>query len=633
MTSPVTPIQLTLAAVTLLAAGCSATAPDATDPGPTFRAIPGNSVRSVHESDDEEAQALAAAYGKHASKVEAAAKGISSTDLPNFDVDHPQIGEQLSTLDGIDLFNAPREPQSDGSEPCDPRREHHCDGGDDGGADGGDDSGSDPEYPDAGTECDLPKLPRIAISNSCAGSDLPVIKDAVERAHYNVWRFDQLIEHVVSVHYDVGQAQAKEIWETGHEHQNSLSAYFGPYDIKLVETVYLTVHHVLETYLTHDGSFTLACYKYPTLGDVFNPQLLAAKLASACFWTEAYATSMYVGLPNLHPHYGYPTWELCGSFISDPYAYGEAGRGMILSHELYHWLVNDYGLLKDKFDKPACGPNGECTYQEEIVELATEFPSLGGRNIHGYAEFGLALSNLYYLNNCDEGFCFAEGLCPPPDDDGPSGAPPIPEDCEDVELGSCEWGGCAPVNHAASLGEKLDPYSAAHPDGDFSKDTFCYGADLVCNRIADEGRCVPCGPGQMLGCPCDTQDQCDGDGSDLSCFGSHEAGWKGSTGTCWPSTDGPPVFQCAEGCEGRTDYLGNTDYYCYHDTNVVSEAVCLHTDCSEPDAFCAVDDIATVCDGSSCVAECVVDDDCDDGYGWPVGTTCVSGECLPPFGP
>lgn len=630
MTSPIPPIHRTLAAVTLLAAGCVAAEP-ANGTTPSFRSLPGKSVHSVHETDDAEAQALLAGYAKHVSDVEAVAKGMDRSELPTFAADNPGLGEFLLALDGADQFNSPRAPQSGTDEPCDPRQEHNCDddGGDDGGGDGGDD---EPNYPDAGTECDLPKLPRIAISNSCPGADLPIIEKAVERAHYNVWRFNQLMEHVVSVHYDVGQTQAKAIWETGHEHQNSLSAYFGPYDIKLVEAIYKTVNHVFEEYLTHDGSFTLACYKYPVFGDIFKPQLLAAKLASACYWTEAYATSMYVGLPNLHPNYSFPTWELCPSFGSDPYGYGEAGRGMIMSHELYHWLVNDYGLLKDKFDKDACGPNKECTYQEEIIDLATAYPSLGGRNIHGYAEFGWTLSDLYYLNNCDEGFCFEEGLCPPPDEE-PGGTPPIPDTCDDQELGTCEWGACAPVNNNPSLGEQLDPYSAAHPDGDFSKDTFCYGSELVCNRLGDEGRCVPCGPGQMLGCPCDTQAQCDGDGADLGCYGSEETGWKGSTGTCWPNDDGPPVFQCAEGCEGRTDYLGNADYYCYHDTNVVSEAVCLHADCSEPAAFCAVDDVGMVCEGSACLPECAVDDDCADDYGWPVGTTCFSGECLPPGGP
>ena len=407
----------------------------------------------------------------------------------------------------------------------------------------------------------------------------------------------------------------------------SLSHYFGPYSFDHAMTLLETVAHMRDLYLTHDNTVTLACHEGLHRSDLIRPRLLAAKLASPCTWNAALAHSAYVGLPFLHPDYDFPTFEICDEFFTKPDWSSPTNQGMIISHEFFHWLENDYGLLKDHFKPDVCDthdPKNECMFEDEINGLANADQELAGRNIHGYAMFAQTYANLYYDETCEEAeaYCFEIPWCPEDGADG--GPPPIPPECEGEE-GTCIGGACAPVESLPSLSEKLNPFSPAHPDGNFAKDMYCEGADVVCLNKGGEGRCVECGPENMLGCPCTMDDECENDG--LVCWGGDMSGWPGSQGFCWDPVEGPPPFQCSEGCYGRSDYLGNADYYCYHDTDVVEEAVCVHTDCNVPDAFCVADDLNEVCDGSSCEPECTSNAHCDPNYGWPNGAVCQNGSC------
>ncbi len=556
-------------------------------------------------------------------------------------LDIEDLAAIYETLEAADAFDGASTPQAGGGG-CVPGSSPSCppDGGDGGGGDGGGgdggggaDTGGDdglgdggggddgPPPPPPGEECDEPEPPDLQIIQ-CSLAEEATIRAAWSETIFMGWRFHQLLEHVRAVHHDVGPAAAEAIWTQGEVHEVSLSHYFGAYSLPHLEALDDTVRFVFDNRLSHDDQITVACFEPIKLTDGL--RLITAKLASPCHWAgiipgvDPLAHAAYAGLRTIHPDYPQPTYEVCDAYFTHPVYDTPRERGMILFHEQFHWLENSFGKLRDRHNEPECGDK-HCNSKAEIHALAWAKPDLGVVNIYAYNEFASDYASLYFNGLCEEldGYCFTSPWCPT--DDG-GGAPPIPEECGDMELGECEWGACAEVDTSPTHNLRMDPFSAAHPDGNFSKDTYCMGADLVCNAIGGEGRCMRCQPGHMLGCPCDSDSECDGDG--LTCWGSDDAGWTGSQGFCWDPVEGPPPFQCDEGCTGRSDYIGNADYFCYHDTNVVEKAVCVTADCNNPPAFCANQGIDLVCDGMSCVGECTDDSDCGETYGWPAGTLC-----------
>ncbi len=199
--------------------------------------------------------------------------------------------------------------------------------------------------------------------------------------------------------------------------------------------------------------------------------------------------------------------------------------------------------------------------------------------------------------------------------------------CDDQAEGTCPGGPCAPTEPFA---DPLDPFSSFHPDGDGGGELYCEGEDLVCVNEAGLPICRRCGDDTNLGCPCSASLGCEFMLESLDCYGG-AAKWGGSQGFCWDAVAGPPRWQCSEGCTGRSDFAGNADYYCYHDTDVVEHATCISDDCS---VFCAASSIELTCNAGQdqvCINECQDPaTDCGVAFGYPSGTVCTSGVCIPP---
>src|SRR5207344_3458722 len=118
-----------------------------------------------------------------------------------------------------------------------------------------------------------------------------------------------------------------------------------------------------------------------------------------------------------------------------------------------------------------------------------------------------------------------------------------------------------------SQSELLDPYSVAHPDGDFSRHEFCHDSftaglpweEATCVRtvILDEpwGVCQECGVDTMVGCTCPEPNQEDG-----GCNNGELDGYSCVGGRCWPGL--PPSWMCTADCENDIYNLGG---YCFHD--------------------------------------------------------------------
>lgn len=487
-------------------------------------------------------------------------------------------------------------------------------------------------------ECDRPPVPDITIQGCSAGRKIQLL-EAYEHAHYQTWRLNQLLTHIRGVHDAVGPDAAAELWGKSDPNKFRPQYYWGKFDQGRMEAIQETVAFVWDTYFVDDEPLNIACFDDPDFKDIFKPKLLAAKLASPCLYNflpgvGTVANALYIGVPDLHPNYPNPTVEVCGDLFTFWDDDEDRHRGNAIFHELLHWLVNDIGLLRDKH-KP-CKNVGDgdrhCQTLGEINSLAGASPNHAARNIYAYNEYALMYASLYLDGSChgNKVTCFENwGLCNDDNDAQPSsGPPPVPDNCNSEQPGTCEGGECAQIIHNPTTAQQFDIFSPAHPDGDFSQYTYCEGSDMVCVNENGGGRCRTCGPGQRLGCPCEVDAQCADAG--LSCWGSDAQGWAGGEGRCWDGADGPPAFQCDEPCEGRSDHTGNDSYYCFHDLTIVDRATCLHTDCGQPDAFCAIDDVEMLCSSSTCINECDDDSHCDQQYGWPAGTVCGGNACIPP---
>jgi len=545
---------------------------------------------------------------------------------------YPGLVDHVQTLPATDWLDAPIDPSA---VYCDPFEDPTCGCTEPPGS-----APTCPELPPPNPqtpweECNRPPVPEISIQG-CSPGRMIELREAYEYAHYMTWRLTQLVTHIRGVQESVGQDLAAERWGKADPNQFTPQFYWGEYDPTRVEAVHNTLNYVWQSYFVDDNSLNFACYDDVDFEDVVAPQLLAAKLASPCLYNfipgvSTVANALYIGAPNLHPNYPEPTVEICDAFFS--WSPDDDGRfhGSVILHELLHWLVNDIGMMRDKHDPCSGIGNGDkhCMSVDEIVALADTSPNHAVRNIYSYNEFAVAYGSLYFDGQCGGGkaICFDDwGICNEEEGAGSEGPPPVPEACDDTEPGTCEGGECAQIIHAPSMEQQLDIFSPAHPDGDFSEFGYCQGADMVCVNENGGGRCRTCGPGQRVGCPCDLDAQCADAG--LVCWGGEAQGWSGGQGRCWEPIEGPPIFQCDEPCEGRSDHLGNNTYYCFHDLSIVDEATCLHMDCGEPHAFCATDDVQSVCKADECFDECEMDAHCGEAFGWPPGTVCGPDGCV-----
>ncbi|HYC54910.1 MAG TPA: serine hydrolase domain-containing protein [Candidatus Binatia bacterium] len=213
------------------------------------------------------------------------------------------------------------------------------------------------------------------------------------------------------------------------------------------------------------------------------------------------------------------------------------------------------------------------------------------------------------------------------------------EDCAGEDPGNCLGGPCAPRQEKGPIDDtdRLDPYSAVHPDGDFSPGTYCHDShtqlappwdEATCVRTTvlgkDFGVCQECGVQTMIGCTCPAPNAEDGgcniDGvsTGLSCVG----------GRCWESL--PPSWMCTADCD---DDIYGTGGFCHHDDP--KGAVCYHLFCDEPVTTYCAETFGQVCDvdvdgcndDSCCEPECLDEQDCDD-KGYEAGHLCIQERCV-----
>jgi CubicO group peptidase (beta-lactamase class C family) len=225
------------------------------------------------------------------------------------------------------------------------------------------------------------------------------------------------------------------------------------------------------------------------------------------------------------------------------------------------------------------------------------------------------------------------------------------EDCEGSDPGTCLGGPCAPVVPLwdASDTQRLDSFSAAHPDGDWSADTFCHDSHTIglaweeatCVRTEVVpgkffGICKQCGIDTMTGCECPEPNLEDG-----GCNGNFFDGYSCIGGRCWQQPK-PPNWMCTTDCAKLYNDVG----YCLH--TGVDGAVCYQNFCEEPQlenqdleqpGYCDEKHNA-ICDASvdgcendtCCKLECDDDADCAPApeHNYEEGHICKDNHCVLP---
>lgn len=238
---------------------------------------------------------------------------------------------------------------------------------------------------------------------------------------------------------------------------------------------------------------------------------------------------------------------------------------------------------------------------------------------------------------CDDGDHEPNDVCNP-DCTNPITEPAGYAACAGEDPGNCLGGPCAPrEDKFVSDTDRLDPYSPAHPDGDWSRHTFCHDSHTVLSPPWDEATCVTetvlgknfgvcreCGVDTMIGCACPAPNaeeggcNIDGVSEGLSCIG----------GRCWDTL--PPEWMCTADCDG--DIYG-TGGHCDHDDP--KGAVCASLFCDEPvPGYCGIE-LGQVCNvnangcanDSCCDPECLDESDCTD-LGYSPGHLCVDERCV-----
>lgn len=238
---------------------------------------------------------------------------------------------------------------------------------------------------------------------------------------------------------------------------------------------------------------------------------------------------------------------------------------------------------------------------------------------------------------CDDGNHEFGDSCEP-DCTVPSDEPAGYEDCAGEDPGNCIGGPCAVRDEKfVTDQDRLDSFSAVHPDGDWSPHSYCHDShtqlappwdEATCVRTTHMGKdfdvCRECGVDTMIGCSCPAPNAEDGgcniDGvsTGLSCVG----------GRCWDEL--PPEWMCTADCD--EDIYG-TGGYCDHDDP--KGAVCGNIFCDEPvPGYCGIVH-GQVCDievdgcanDSCCNPECLDEQDCED-LGYSPGHLCVQERCV-----
>jgi len=239
------------------------------------------------------------------------------------------------------------------------------------------------------------------------------------------------------------------------------------------------------------------------------------------------------------------------------------------------------------------------------------------------------------LEQCDDGNNNGGDGCNP-DCTIPAVEPGGYDDCDGAAPGACLGGPCAARQmQAVDDSERLDWFSHAHPDGDYSRTTFCHDSytqgepweEATCVRTQVNGKtfgvCRECGVDTMTGCVCPAPNSEDG-GCNM---GGNFAGYSCTGGRCWQGL--PPNWMCTANC--ADDIYGNSGF-CHHDD--AKGAVCYQNFCDEPMLTYCADTLGAVCDAnvngcandSCCTPECLNDADCTS-LGYEPGHMCLQERC------
>lgn len=529
--------------------------------------------------------------------------------------------------------------------------------------------------------CDRPTPSTMPLVN-CSADRAAVLNGAKDNAAYLVWRTLWLLDRIL----EEDDATAALLWRDGwtaddydgdnHQLQN----WFGDFDRSRAEGLRGAFQALWGRWLgpgadgTYENSVgvsvesALVCYVPPTwleiVGWVLSGQIW--QFFNPCFTGGGSAHHLYASGP-----------QFCGDFFAN--GGNDLQNGASLIHELLHRVRIDGDLIQDTHFG-ACGYDDgddglpKCYDTDEVLNLAENFPDIAILNNENYEFF-----SIWYVNHWLTGGCMNPDVCAEVDDTHPDCAPPPPpppppdySDCEDP-TDPTFWGvqGCPCKNTTAVTTDDIY-LDGGGPDGDGSyvshgvggPGQFCFGADVVCGILPgadpnsandDFSICKACGDDPndtRVGCPCQTDTDCEGFESGLACWGSEASGWGPSAGgKCLPDGSAPnqewheehPWF-CLDNCESMA--LGADIFGCYYDQYLGGLGQAEHGECITlsngcgPDLLvgqCEVENNQQCTDGGDCVDECNFTEDCP-AKGFPDWYVCDSagdggfepGHCVPP---
>ncbi len=523
----------------------------------------------------------------------------------------------------------------------------------------------DLDIDDSHHPCDMP-TPGVPEYMDCSSDQISFLSEGWHLAFYETWRARQYLratQEDLDLWYKA--------WDGVHGFEKwQVANWFGDGSPAAVahrrDEILASYDDIWDKYLTGYEDITLRCYRPPEWWEVvFTP------------WQTAYAWPCWAGAIAHHWFEG--TVVLCNPAFDPapdaPYQ-DPIARGSLLIHEMLHHTTNDFGLIRDRHAYVGCGGDSACYGVDDALNLAENFPEEAATNNDNYGFFAQMYAASYLapgpieLNGdervvapCNqEGICFetdtsAPGCQPPPD---PYPTCPDPNDpllfgypgcpCADVSIVKFEdtaSEGGYPDGSGSYLAHGL-----THGPGQYCT-SATDGTDAVCGTTVIDGVSYPvckvCGVDTMLGCQCQSHDEChlpnDPDGP-LLCWGLAEDGWAPSSGGICLPDDGTAAgrervsempWMCVDNCDALAPGQ-SWPMACIFDQTVLDFP---HGEC--------VDLIG--CDGllpgeceasgrrcdqqtDTCVDECVFDADCTK-WGFPPHYVCNAqfgspGRCVPP---
>ena len=524
----------------------------------------------------------------------------------------------------------------------------------------------DLDIDDSPNPCDMP-TPGVPAYMECSPDQIAFLSEGWHLAFYETWRARQYLQATqedLDLWYKAWDGvHALEKWQVAN--------WFGdgsPAAVALRrDEILASYDDIWDKYLTGQEDLTLRCYQPPEWWEVvFTP------------WQTAYAWPCWAGAIAHHWFEG--TVVLCDPvFDPDPNApyQDPIPRGSLLVHEMLHYTINAFGLIRDRHVGVHCGADSACYGADDSLHLAADHPAHAATNNDNYGLFAQMYAASYLepgpigddpdapvLPPCNqEGICFetdttAPGCQPPPDayDTCPDpndpllfGYPGCP--CADVDIVKFE--------DTANEG--------GYPDGSgsylvhgltYGPGQYCTsatdGTDAVCGTTVINGVSYPvcqvCGVDTMLGCACQNHNECttlEASDGPLRCWGLQDDGWGPSPGGICLPDDGTPAGRerlsempwfCVDNCEALApgqgwpmacvfDQSPDLDFPHGECVDLIGCGGLLPGECEASGRRCDQQ-------ADACVDECVFDSDCTK-WGFPPHYVCNAqfgspGRCVPP---